>query len=136
MNWIIDGINSFIGGINSISIPDWVPVVGGLGFNLGYIPHLAQGGYVGPNNPQLAIIGDNKTQGEIVAPEDKIRAITEDAIRGSGTMSDTMAIVTVLEQILEVLNNLGMSIDVDQLIKVIDKRSKQRSLMTGKLVTE
>ena len=29
LNWIIDGINGLIGGINSIKIPDWVPLVGG-----------------------------------------------------------------------------------------------------------
>ena len=36
------------------------------------MPKLAQGGYVKANTPQLAMIGDNKTQGEIVAPEDKM----------------------------------------------------------------
>ena len=36
------------------------------------IPKLATGGYVAANSPQLAIIGDNKREGEIVAPESKI----------------------------------------------------------------
>lgn len=36
------------------------------------IPKLAEGGFVKANTPQLAMIGDNKTQGEIVAPENKI----------------------------------------------------------------
>lgn len=36
------------------------------------IPALANGGYVKANTPQLAIIGDNKREGEIVAPESKI----------------------------------------------------------------
>lgn len=35
-------------------------------------PKLASGGYVAANTPQLAIIGDNKHEGEIVAPESKI----------------------------------------------------------------
>lgn len=43
LNWIIDGINSFIRGINSIKIPDWVPLVGGLGFNIPTIPRLKVG---------------------------------------------------------------------------------------------
>jgi phage-related protein len=36
------------------------------------IPLLANGGYVDANTPQLAVIGDNKREGEIVAPESKI----------------------------------------------------------------
>ena len=35
INLIIDGINSFIEGVNQIHIPDEVPVVGGIGFNSG-----------------------------------------------------------------------------------------------------
>lgn len=36
------------------------------------IPLLAQGGWFDANNPQLAIVGDNKREPEIVAPESKI----------------------------------------------------------------
>ena len=43
LNWIIDGINSFIRGINSIKIPDWVPMVGGLGFSIPTMPRLKVG---------------------------------------------------------------------------------------------
>ena len=43
INWIIDGINGFIRGINKIEIPDWVPLVGGKGFKLSEIPRLRIG---------------------------------------------------------------------------------------------
>lgn len=43
INWIIDGINAFIKGLNKLKIPDWVPGVGGLGLNLATIPKLAEG---------------------------------------------------------------------------------------------
>lgn len=43
INWIIDGINGFLGGLNSITIPDWVPVVGGMGFDISLIPRLKKG---------------------------------------------------------------------------------------------
>jgi phage-related protein len=81
INAIIKGVNFLIGAINKISfdVPDWVPGIGGktLGFNLKTVkevtlPRLATGGYVEANSPQLAIIGDNKREGEIVAPESKI----------------------------------------------------------------
>ncbi len=43
INWIIDGINKFIGGLNKIKVPDWVPGVGGKGFNIKKIPRLKVG---------------------------------------------------------------------------------------------
>ena len=43
LNFIIDGINGFIGGLNNIQIPDWVPAVGGKGFNIPKIPRLKVG---------------------------------------------------------------------------------------------
>ena len=56
INFIIDGINSFISGLNKIEIPDWVPVVGGKGFHIAKIPKLAQGGIV--DRPTTALIGE------------------------------------------------------------------------------
>lgn len=81
INGIIGGINWLVRAINKIKfdVPDWVPGIGGksVGFNLKEvskvsIPRLATGGYVKANTPQLAVIGDNKREGEIVAPESKI----------------------------------------------------------------
>ena len=45
LNFMIDGINSFIGGLNKLEIPDWVPGVGGKGLNIPLIPKLATGGF-------------------------------------------------------------------------------------------
>ena len=56
INLIIDGINAFIGGLNKIKIPDWVPVVGGMGFHIDKLPKLAQGGVV--DKPTIAMIGE------------------------------------------------------------------------------
>lgn len=81
INKIIGGINFLVDQINKVAfdVPDWVPGIGGkkFGFNLRRVntvslPRLATGGYVAANTPQLAIIGDNKHEGEIVAPESKI----------------------------------------------------------------
>lgn len=43
VNWIIDGINKFLGGINGIKVPDWVPLVGGKDFSIPLIPRLKKG---------------------------------------------------------------------------------------------
>ena len=50
INTIIDGINSFIRGVNKIKIPDWVPLVGGKGFNISTIPRLKVGMDFVPND--------------------------------------------------------------------------------------
>ena len=66
-------INSFISLFNGI-----IKYVNKLpGVNVGSmqkvsIPRFANGGYVKANTPQLAIVGDNKREGEIIAPESKI----------------------------------------------------------------
>ena len=48
------------------------------------IPKLAQGGWLPANNPQLAIVGDNKREAEIVTPESKIYDQVAKAIKDTG----------------------------------------------------
>lgn len=43
INALIDGMNTFIRGLNKLKIPDWVPGVGGKGLSISYIPKLAKG---------------------------------------------------------------------------------------------
>lgn len=63
INAIISGINSFIGGLNKIKIPNWVPGVGGRGFNISKIPKLAEGAVVSKATP--AIFGEAGTEAVI-----------------------------------------------------------------------
>lgn len=81
VNGVIGAVNGIIRAVNKLSfkVPDWVPGIGGknFGFNLKEvkslsIPRLASGGYVAANTPQLAVVGDNRREGEIIAPESKI----------------------------------------------------------------
>lgn len=62
-NGIIGAINGVIDMINSIKVPDWVPVIGGASANLGHIPYLAKGGIV--TSPTLAMIGEQGAEAVI-----------------------------------------------------------------------
>lgn len=68
LNQIIDGLNTFINGINKVQIPDWVPNVGGKGLNIPNIPRLAKGGIV--DQATIAMIGEGKSA-EAVIPLDR-----------------------------------------------------------------
>lgn len=83
INRVIDKFNSI-----SFTVPDWIPAIGGNTYGLSIskvsIPRLAQGGWVAANNPQLAIIGDNTREGEIVTPESKIYEQVIKALKAMG----------------------------------------------------
>lgn len=89
VNGVVNGFNSMIGALNGMhfSVPKWVPGIGGesFGFSIPYmsgvsLPRLAEGGYLKANQPTLAVVGDNKTQGEIVSPENKMFEIMLQAL--------------------------------------------------------
>lgn len=71
LNFIIDLVNDLIDGLNkiSISIPNWVPLIGGktFGVNIPHIPHLARGGFTnGETNMGNYIAGEAGT--EMIVP--------------------------------------------------------------------
>lgn len=61
------------------------------------IPMLAQGGYFKKNDPQLAIVGDNKREPEITTPESKIYDQTIKAIKDSNLSGGTKEMRIILE---------------------------------------
>ena len=89
INFIIKGINAFLSGLNKIKIPDWVPLVGGKGFNISLIPQLAEGtdffeggiALVGERGPELVSL----PTGTGVMPNEKTqRLFTRTEASGSG----------------------------------------------------
>lgn len=139
---VVKGINTVIKAINSISlkIPDWVPGVGGnkIGFNLKsvtapQIPKLASGGFVKKNTPQLAIIGDNRHQGEVVSPEDKLTEMALTAARLASGNDYSLEILKVLKEILEVLKEIDFDIVIDgkKLKDIIVEKINQHTAQTG-----
>lgn len=126
-NGVIKGINSMINALNRLSfkIPSWVPEIGGNTFGLNIpnissvsIPRLAEGGYVRANTPQLAMIGDNRRHGEIVAPEDKMQEMVNRAAalasRGDSMNTQYLAmVVELLREILNLIENLDLTVNID-----------------------
>jgi hypothetical protein len=138
-NSVIKTINALITKINSIKftidIPDWIPGFGGSswgfrGFSIpkmSYVPALAQGAYVKPNTPQLAMIGDNMHQGEFVAPEDKLKQAVREA---SGDNSQEIALLKKIIELLEELPIVG--IDPEALRKYFIQKTNQNTKARGK----
>ena len=86
LNWIIDGINGLIGGINSIKIPDWVPLVGGASFNIPKIPKLAKGGIV--DEATLAMVGEGKSAEAIIPLDRTLTRYMSEALKEAGASNN------------------------------------------------
>lgn len=128
INRAISLINGAIGIINLIP-----------GVNVGKIsrlnlPRLAQGGYVKANTPQLAMIGDNRHQGEVVAPEDKIMSLYKKANQEMG-LGNNQKVIELLERIIEILINLSFDfnlyIDPYELNKRLEKIKNKNKFATN-----
>lgn len=129
-------INTAISLINGgISLINLIP-----GVSIGKIgrlnlPRLAEGGYVKANTPQLAMIGDNRHQGEIVAPEDKLMALYKKANQEMG-LENNEKVIALLERIIQILANLSFDsnlyIDGYELNKRLEKiKNKNRFATNG-----
>ena len=81
MNYIINMLNKVIDGLNTLQVPDWVPLIGGKGINIPRIPTLWKGSnftlegptLVGEQGPELV----NMPRGASVMPAHKTRSVLE-----------------------------------------------------------
>ena len=91
INLVIDIINKFIGGLNKLKVPDWVPAIGGKGINIPLIPRLEKGGIL--EKGQVGLLEGNGA--EAVVPLDRnqawISAVARDMkAAGIGGASDVL----------------------------------------------
>lgn len=139
-NGVIKALNGMAKSLNKMSfdVPNWVPLIGGKkwGFNLKTIseiriPKLAQGGFVKANTPQLAMIGDNKREGEIVAPESKMLEMAKLAAKMSGGGDRQM--LSALLTIIELIRSMNLSVDIDgnKVTKAVVDRINANTNATG-----
>lgn len=98
INAVITLINGFLDGLNNIKIPDWLPGVGGKGFNIAKIPYLAEGGHmingqaiVGEAGPELLTAKNGKTTVTPLSQDEKSKGISG-ALKGSSTVNNYVTI--------------------------------------------
>ncbi len=147
-NGVINGFNGMIRALNNLSfdVPSWVPGLGGgkFGFNIPVlsnvsIPKLAQGGYVKANTPQLAMIGDNRHEGEIVAPESKIAEAVANGLKSTDNNGPSHLILAEMIALLKEQNRLLRELvdkdnDVIVTASSIAKGAKRKNLRDGKTI--
>lgn len=97
INAIIGIVNSFIGGLNRLKVPDWIPVIGGQSVNISPIPYLAKGGEI--TGSGAAIVGEagpeliNLPAGASVTPLRNGGDVGDKLDRVAGLLSELLAAV-------------------------------------------
>ncbi len=124
-------INLINGGIDLINLLPGVSV-GKIGTLT--LPRLAEGGYVKANTPQLVMVGDNKHQGEVIAPEDKIMSLYKKANQEMGLGNDSK-VIELLQRIIYLLEtldfNFNLYVDAYELNKRLEKIKNKRKFATN-----
>ncbi len=104
---IVTGLNSVISALNriSVTIPDWVPGLGGKHFGINIpsvkayrIPMLATGAVIPPNREFLAVLGDQKQGTNIETPLATMIEAFKAALSEGGYGGDTTVILQVNER--------------------------------------
>lgn len=130
-----DGINAALNKLKDVNILglkpfDWVNPI-----SVPQIPKLAQGGYVKANQPQLAMIGDNKRYGEIVAPENKMMEMINTALamqRQQSSPDGLKEVIALLKRLIQVIAALSLSVDIDtKKLSVMLKQAEKDLAMLG-----
>lgn len=126
LNLIINAVNRVIDGLNSLSIdiPDWVPGFGGKtwGISIPNIPRLATGAITDVNSPFMAVVGDNKTQREVISPLDDLLGMITTAV--SSAVGDNQGSNI----------NLTVKIGEDTITNKVISNINRQSRISGKTV--
>ena len=139
INWVIakpfNALNDALRSIRDVDILgfkpfDWIEEI-----SVPQIPKLAQGGYVKANQPQLAMIGDNKRYGEIVAPENKMLEMIKTALamqKEQSSPDGLKEVIALLKRLIQVIAALSLSVDIDtKKLSIMLKQAEKDLAMLG-----
>ena len=134
INFIIDGINAFTGGISTIASAA-AKITGDDYSGIGKISHislprLAEGAVIPPNKEFAAILGDQKHGTNIEAPLDTIVNAFKMAMSDKDN-ANLMDLMTQQVQLLQVIANKEFGITDNQIFNSVKKSASQYTVMTG-----
>lgn len=133
INWIIDGINVFIRGLNKLKIPDWVPGVGGLGLNIKELSRLRIGMSYVPYDEYPALLH----KGERVLTEGENKEYSKVESKATSEESGKLYVTIQLGEKAIYIEHLDgeseedMETWVDRLLELIADRIKRKELVFG-----
>ena len=129
INWIIEGINALISGLNSIRPPAWLTELTGItGINIPTIPYLANGGNI--EEAGRVLVGERGP--EILDLPGGARVTPLDNASIDYTRL-TEAFVAALRMVApEMASNVVVESDTDSLVRVLVKENSDNYKMTGR----
>lgn len=144
LNGLIGGLNSMIDGLNriQISIPDWVPGIGGntFGINIGKIgniPYLASGGIirrgsaiVGEAGPELMTVFGNRTVVQPLPASYSVPSVQASATQDKAIIN---AITAATRSIVQAVQESGGEVVIgdDVIYRSYNRERSSRAIVTG-----
>ncbi len=94
------------------------------------VPAFASGTYIKANTPQLAIIGDNKQEGEFVAPESKLMEMAKIAAGESGG-KEQIELLRQQNELLKLILNKKTGITKEEVYSAVRDKDREYTVING-----
>ena len=118
LNAVIGILNNFIGKINRLEIPEWVPGIGGKGLDIPTIPTLEKGGVL--ERGQVGFLEGNGAEAVVPLHQNKawISRVAQDMDTAIGGASSTemVSLLGLISKQLEDIAQMGINLDGDKLV--------------------
>lgn len=128
LNAVIGIVNSFIGKINRLEIPEWVPGIGGKGLDIPLIPTLEKGGVL--ERGQVGFLEGNGAEAVVPLHQNKawISKVAEDmdTAVGGASGSQMVSLLAAMLDKMDEIAQMGISLDSDQLVGGLARKMDRR----------
>lgn len=129
LNAVIGVLNSFLGKINRLEIPAWVPGIGGKGLDIPLIPTLERGGVL--EKGQVGFLEGNGAEAVVPLHQNKawISKVAQDmdvALGGNASSGQMISLLSAMLTKLEAIAEMGVYLDTDQLVGGIARKMDRR----------